>query len=801
MAFKEIFSLSFGGMGVKFVSFCVSNMMLYVGNTLIGNTIGIAPNSLYAIYVVSVLVNFPLTALRAKMIDTARNKKGKYRPYILSMGLPTAIISVAFTWMPYASMSSLMKCIVVLAFNIALSFFYNFYTDSYESLINVLSPNTIERSDVCSFKTIVDCLAPSLGNIFLPLLARMITGENTLYDMRVYRVLYPIFIIGGFALSMLIYANTEEKIVQAKTHAARMRFIDALLAVAKNKYFWIISCAAWLGFLEGAYGNILGWLYNYQHACSAGGYSLITAITGNASLWPMMFAPLLIRSMGKRNMLIYANIANIFFILLMYPVLHYGELQNIIWIFTVCIFVNSFATTLGGILNPSLNADIRDYQHYITGERIDGMFVAVGLIGSLIGLATSFVLPAIYEEAGLNTSVLTQIAQRLPDIDTTNVYDVLYDTSYFRSISSVLILASAIGAVMNVIPFFFYDLTETKQKAMITVLKIRALFEDYGNNALSDEALVEAIDMIEEANAYIGRESVRLSKEGIRAARKKHDKELVRQTKRAYKDDKLTNEKIVVAQYVVKEMEKFDTAAVQNDVARAQMIVNDGIAGVASLESIPAKVLKALPKTTETEREYRRLAMYKAKQEKYAKNAISRHYPNGLPEEIDESQLSLLFGAEDKTDALLKEVYTALAHAKDKKDRARTTELKAEIAGLKEQKDRIGQEIKDANKQYSLYNVAAKPYLDAKKMLIQQENYRHYEDIKSRYEESKKRAEADRLAKEEAAVREKAEKEAYAQQLKEEKKLAKAAKKEDSKTEKEARAKSKDDKEDRKINK
>lgn len=37
---------------------------------------------------------------------------------------------------------------------------------------------------------------------------------------------------------------------------------------------------------------------------------------------------------------------------------------------------------------------------------------------------------------------------------------------------------------------------------MVTVLKIRALFEDYGNNALSDENLIEAIDMIEEAMFY-----------------------------------------------------------------------------------------------------------------------------------------------------------------------------------------------------------------------------------------------------------------------------------------------------------
>lgn len=771
MTFKEIFSLSFGGMGVRLVTHCVSAMMLYVGNTLIGNTIGIKPSQLYIIYIISVIINFPLTALRANMIDSVRNKKGKYRPYILSMGLPTAVLAVGFIWMPYEEMSDLVKCAVVLLFNIALQFFYHFYGDAYGSLINVLSPNTIERSDVCSIVAVIENFSPSVANIVLPLLARMITGENTLFDMRVYRVLYPPFIVFGFILSLLVYANTREKIVQAKTHVVHMRFIDALLAVARNKYFWIISCAGWIGFLESSFGNIHSWLYNYQEACSAGSYSLIVAISGNASLWPMLAAPFVIRAVGKRNMLIAANLLNILFILMMYPVIQYGNLQKIIWLFTLFIFVNNFAGTLGSVLNPSLNADIRDYQHYITGERIDGMFVAVGLVGSLISLATGFVLPAIYEEAGLNEAVAVKLGY-----SGKNVYDVLYDTEYFRRIGGILIIASVIGAILNVIPFFFYDLTEIKQKAMVTVLKIRALFEDYGNDALSDEALVEAIDIIEEAQEFAGLEAAKLSKDGIRAAKKGGEKDAVKQAKRAYKDAKLLNEKIIIAGYVSKEIRKFDTPEVRSDVRRAELIAAGGINAVASLAPLTKEYIQSLPKSTQDEKEHRRTVRFKSKQEKYAKRAIRRHYPNGLAE-FDSSLFNRLFAAQDDADARLKEAYDALDSAKKEKSGVQSAQIKEEINSLKAQKIRVRREIRTANKEFSFYNVAARPYLDAKKLLIQQENYRHYEDIKARYEKSKERAEAERLAKEEAAAREKAGKEAFALKLKDERKSAKEEKK------------------------
>ena len=63
MTFKEIASLSVGGIGVRFIVYCISQMVLSVGNTLIGNTIGIDPSALYAIYIIGVLSGFPLTVI------------------------------------------------------------------------------------------------------------------------------------------------------------------------------------------------------------------------------------------------------------------------------------------------------------------------------------------------------------------------------------------------------------------------------------------------------------------------------------------------------------------------------------------------------------------------------------------------------------------------------------------------------------------------------------------------------------------------------------------------------------------
>lgn len=145
----------------------------------------------------------------------------------------------------------------------------------------------------------------------------------------------------------------------------------------------IASIAGWIGFLESSFVTILAWFYNYQNACSALEYSIITAIYGNSALWSMIFSPYLVRKIGKRNLMISTNVMSIFFILMMYPVVMDAPKNMIIWLLMGCMFINGIGTSMGNLLTYSLNSDIRDYQQYITGERIDGMFFAVGVIAML----------------------------------------------------------------------------------------------------------------------------------------------------------------------------------------------------------------------------------------------------------------------------------------------------------------------------------------------------------------------------------------------------------------------------------
>lgn len=773
MNFKEIASLAGGGIGVKFIITCISAVLLSATNVFVGNTIGIEPMNMYFIYILAVIISFPLTMLRAYIIDNARNRKGKYRPYILTMGLPTIVLAIGYFWMPYEKMGSqMMKCAVVLLFNIGFQFFYNFLYDAYDNYIVVLSPNTQERANVSSIKSVTDSLAPTITNAIIPLLATSIIGTNNLNDIRLYRYIWPPILILGFLLSVIVYVNTEEKIVQAKTHVVQIKFIDAIRAVAKNKYFWVISLAGWLGFLEGAYGSILNWLYSYQHACTGGEYSLIVTIYGNASLWGMLLAPLSIKKLGKKNTLILTNALNIVFIAAIYPVVKYADISVMIWLVMICLWFNALVGSFAHILTPSLNGDIRDYQQYITGERIDGMFAAVGLIGSVITMVTSSVLPAIYEKVGFNE---TKLAQLLPEIvaqegellDPTNVYNVLYHKETFISIFGVLIAVSILGAAMNVIPYFFYDLSEVKQQGMIKVLKIRALFEDYGNGILKDKDLVEAIEIIREANELDGAQPKNI-KEYKAAKKHASGKEEKKAAKKAYKEALQFNKNLEISKFVIDEMNRFNTSFGKRQLDDARKAAHAGYEAIYGYDKSELAAAKALPKSTPEEKEYRKDAVSRARDFIDAQKAAAKYYSNNIVE-FDIAVFEKLFAKEDELDETLEATYKKLYKARDEKDKDEIARYMQQVKDIKAQQKLLEKEIKKATNDNSVYNRAARPVIKAKKLITQSENYAKFDEIAAMYDEAKARHEKAQAEAAAEAARIAAEEKAYGEKLRAEK--------------------------------
>lgn len=744
MNFKEIAAYAVGGIGSYFIISMGMALLVSTTNMIVGGAIGIAPMDMYVLYLISTLANIPLTAIRANKVDNTRGKGGKYRPYLISMGIPSAIISIVYVWFPYNALYSIFtqpmlgkdggyiaKCVVVLLLNLGLQYYFNFFNDAYTNLIHVLSPNTQERTDVLAIKSVVYSLAPSIMNIVLPIIAQ-VAANNNLYDIKVYRISYPIFAIIGMLLTVVVYANTKEKIVQAKTHTIQISFIDSFKAVAKNKYFWIIALAGWIGFLESAYGNILTWSFNYGHTCNGAQFAVIQTLIGNASLWGMLLAPICIRKWGKKNVLVAVNLGNVVCILAMII-----DMRNIWWLF-ICVYFNWLVGAFEQITTPAIQADIRDYQQYRTGERIDGMFATVLTIGNLVTLLTSSVLPMVYEKYGVYEGNGYASSFDILDVNTG-------DPNLLYKLMSVLIIMAAAGAFLNTVPYFFYDFNEKKQKSVIRVLKIRSLFEDYGNNALDNHKIVEAIDLVEKSRKMAAETPKTVTKEMYKNI---SDKKQRKAAKKEYKEALNFNEEIEISKFVCAELDKFKSENYIYQVKVYSEILENGLAGIVNANESDLRreiaLAKAMPKNTQDEKEHRSFCIELAKKKLSAKKAFDKNY-HSLDEfvEPDMADLTAIFDQEDELDAQIFELNTKKTQLRKEGDNENGAKINSLLKNITAKRRKLQKAEKAKMDEFAKFNRAAKPYIDARKLLLQQENYSHFEEIAALYDEAKEKADAE----------------------------------------------------------
>lgn len=476
--YKEIAAYSVGGIGVKFVIYTAWYIGLSATSLLAGSALGLKNGDLVKLTMIATVIGIFLVPLRGMIIDNTRSSKGKFRPYLLYTGIPSGILLTGFAFLPFESMSYNQKLWTLFITYELLQLCYPFYDQAYTTLVQVMSPNSTERADVITVSTFVYSLAPTILGFLVPILAGFTGG---LEHINAYRIIMPIFGIGGALIGLFSYTGTKERIIVAKDYTPKVPFFKGIGAGIQNKYQWARSITGWLILLQGGIGSVTTWYFYYgikdvlglstqQQGVLNG---TLTTILGAAATPAMLLAPLLIRKVGKRNLFIIYILGTTVSMIGMFLFIKQ------IWVLFAFTWLRGFFTTFTLITDGAMNADVLDYQQYKTGERLEGLMAQfVTFIGTFIGMGITY----------LTNTVLMQNTYGL-----TNNYDDLYKASFREPISKGMILLAIVGYVLSLIPFItMYTLTEEDHEGHIGVLKIRAALEDYATGALSAGQLEEA---------------------------------------------------------------------------------------------------------------------------------------------------------------------------------------------------------------------------------------------------------------------------------------------------------------------
>ena len=671
--YKEVVNLGVAGFGIHWASTLANAIGLSASNFIVGASIGLQPVHLQIMLIIANIVGIPIGIFRGWFFDNHKMPGGKFIPILLKTPIPIAVISTLFVWLPYENMEYWTKVIVVWIGFMILSVFLGFYNEAFAFYKQVITPNAQERANVSSISQILYSFAPTVTSLVVPTIAGLTWGMDNIWT---YRVVYPGFTIVGLIVLFIFTPKLKERIIVAKRPVEYVSLMDSLREVAKNKYFWIINLGSWVGFLEGSSAVLVNWTFNYSDGGAHKVYmGLATTLISNAALWAMMLAPFAIKLMGKRNLLIVHNTINV----VLYAILLLVY-KNVL-LMCVVVYVNTFVNTFSNVYTPNINADMRDYHQWKTGVRVDGLFTPLTLIGTILGFFTGLVVPAIYEQMGLKED-----------------YSVLYNDEMRNNLFTVLIICSIVGSIMNLIPYLFYDLTEKKHRGYVNVLKIRAMFEDYGNGELDNAQLIDAMNIIKGANENLQKKII--DKSALKLARKTKNKGAILAEKEKIREAKKHNEYVDGLPIVVEELNKFNTERYKAKLVSAKNTVAFGEIYLYSNLKEEKNLAKRLPKKTEEEKAIRADALQLVREKKRS------------------MKLLLKYGEENLV----------------LPDEKRAEEIRNREYNTEKERREIKKELKAYTKGVSVYRRITKPYYDAKNLIIQAENYSHLDEIEKMYE-------------------------------------------------------------------
>lgn len=455
LGYKEMFSYSLAGSGVGGIGNLAIFTALGTQTILIGSIYKMTPTLLYLMGIVFTIFNLIKNPISSMIMDNTKSKHGKFKPYLIWMGIPSIILFCLIPYVPLSWMNVIsftvfnepvpLAALIIFIITLFIQISFPILNVAFQGLGQVLTPNTLERSKVFAIHPLISSFWPSIIGVLFPLLSILTmqnaaTGQESLLS---YRVFMPIFGVVSFLLVMLAYFNVNERIVVEKEYKPKIKFWHGAKSLVSNKYFWIILIAQ----ATATRWNIVPWITIYSLKSDVIS-SFATILLGNIMIPGFILSAWLTRKIGKRNiMLTVGFISSVLYI----PMAIFPNKPYLLLIMT--LFQNMFAGL--ATCQAVMPADALDYQQLKTGERLEsfwGMFNQIGL--GVLGLGVGLLFPFILNISGMPAGA-----------------DVLADDIIRHAVFRNLSIVGAIGAFVSTLPYLFWDLSEENHKEIIKQLE------------------------------------------------------------------------------------------------------------------------------------------------------------------------------------------------------------------------------------------------------------------------------------------------------------------------------------------
>ncbi|WP_313379910.1 MFS transporter [Proteiniphilum saccharofermentans] len=394
------------------------------------------------------------------LADRTETRWGKFRPYLLFLAIPFAVIGVFTFFTP--AFSSADKVIYAYVTYSLMMIVYSGINVPYASLLGVMSPDPKDRNVLSTYRMAFAYIGSFVTLLLFMPMVNYFSGNSKVIEDQQHGWFMAVIVIAiaCAVLFLLCFAFTRERVKPIREKQAPLK--DDLKDLLRNKPWWILLGAGISALLFNSIrdGATVYYFKYYVEEDLFGTVNVLNiplvlsglylALGQAANILGVVLAAPLSNRVGKRYTYMGAMI-----IATALSILFYGLGSNdLIFIFILQVLISICAGSIFPLL-WSMYADCADYSEYKTGNRATGLIFSSSSMSQKLGWAIGTAM------TGWLLAYFGFEANQVQNAET---------ISGIRMFMSVF---PAVGTILSVIFIYFYPLTEDKLKDITKELEKR----------------------------------------------------------------------------------------------------------------------------------------------------------------------------------------------------------------------------------------------------------------------------------------------------------------------------------------